>query len=63
MKSAAMNSDPSRSKHFLLDLEQRHNDVLDQLDDLNRRLESALADARKQFQPASATFPPAATPN
>jgi len=39
------------AKSFLEDLEFRHTDVLLQLDDLNRRVEQALADARRQFQP------------
>jgi hypothetical protein len=38
------------AKSFLDDLEFRHTDVLQQLDDLNRRVEQALADARRQFQ-------------
>lgn len=38
------------AKNLLDDLEFRHNDVLQQLDDLNRRVEQALADARRQFQ-------------
>ena len=38
------------AKSLLEDLEFRHNDVLQQLDDLNRRVEQALADVRHQFQ-------------
>ncbi|HEX4000936.1 MAG TPA: hypothetical protein VHX65_20495 [Pirellulales bacterium] len=41
---------PDPTVNVLKDLEHRHNDVLEQLDDLNRRVEQALADARRQFQ-------------
>ncbi len=37
---------------ILLDLERRHNDVLEQLDNLNNRVDQALADARRQFSSA-----------
>jgi hypothetical protein len=48
----ASNSAPAvpTAKSLLEDLEFRHNDVLQQLDDLSRRVEQALADARRQFQ-------------
>ncbi len=48
----ASNSAPALppAKTLLEDLEFRHNDVLRQLDDLSRRVEQALADARRQFQ-------------
>jgi hypothetical protein len=51
MKATVNSSESPNSKNILPDLERRHNDVLDQLDDLNRRVETALTEARKQFQP------------
>ncbi len=51
MNPSKMDMPPNPAKSFLEDLESRHNDVLQQLDDLNRRVEQALADVRRQFQP------------
>jgi hypothetical protein len=51
MIASKIDPDPNPVKTLLEDLEFRHNDVLQQLDDLNRRVEQALADIRRQFQP------------
>jgi hypothetical protein len=50
MNPSKNGADANSPKSLLDDLEFRHNDVLQQLDDLNRRVEQALADARRQFQ-------------
>lgn len=59
MKPATIEMRTHSARGLLNDLERRHNDVLDQLDDLNRRVEQALADARRQFQSEGVAEPAA----
>jgi hypothetical protein len=50
MNPSKSSSCPKPAASLLEDLEFRHNDVLQQLDDLNRRVEQALSAAGRQFQ-------------
>ena len=49
-RGPAANASLNPTASLLADLEFRHNDVLEELDDLDQRVEQALADARRQFQ-------------
>lgn len=52
MTLAANDLSSAPAINFLIELEHRHNDVLEQLDELNHRVEQALAEARRQFSPS-----------